>query len=116
MEGTLVERFLQDYVGFTLRLEDYHVIALSATNSFQLAASLFISGALKHAGVRAHLILGGHAVSLAGESLVEDHTLSGLVDSVVLEGGADVFMRVCQDVIQGRPRKVYSRDYIEIGL
>ena len=35
MEGTLLERFLQDYIGFTLRLELYDVIAFSATNSFQ---------------------------------------------------------------------------------
>src|SRR5260370_9625866 len=50
MEGTLLERFLQDYIGFTLRLELYDVIAFSATNSFQLASSLFIAKALKRAG------------------------------------------------------------------
>jgi len=58
MKGTLLERFLQDYIGFTLRLEEYDVIAFSATNAFQLASSLFISQALKRAGVRAHLIWG----------------------------------------------------------
>ncbi len=116
MEGTLLERFLQDYIGFTLRLELYDVIAFSATNSFQLASSLFIAKALKRAGVRAHLVLGGHAVSLAGPALVEDKELSGCIDSIVLQGGADVFSRVCRDVTTLRARPVYSSHDIQIGF
>jgi Radical SAM superfamily len=116
MEGTLLERFLQDYVGFTLRLESYDIIAFSATNSFQLASSLFIGRALKQAGVRAHLILGGHAVSLAGSNLVTDEELSECVDSIVLQGGADVFSRVCRDFIAGHARPVYSSNDITIGF
>lgn len=116
MEGTLLERFLQDYIGFTLRLEMYDVIAFSATNSFQLASSLFIGKALKKAGVRAHLVLGGHAVSLAGLNLVEDKELSGCIDSIVLQGGADVFSRVCRDVVTLRARPVYSSREIQIGF
>src|ERR1041384_7698348 len=116
MEGTLLERFLQDYIGFTLRLELYDVIAFSATNAFQLASSLFIGKALKKAGVRAHLVLGGHAVSLAGLNLVEDKELSGCIDSIVLQGGADVFSRVCRDVVTLRARPVYSSHDIQIGF
>jgi len=116
MEGTLLERFLQDYIGFTLRLELYDVIAFSATNSFQLASSLFIAKALKRAGVRAHLVLGGHAVSLAGENLINDRELSGCIDSIVLQGGADVFSRVCRDVVTLRARPVYSSSEVQIGF
>lgn len=116
MEDTLLERFLQDYIGFTLRLESYDVIAFSATNSFQLASSLFIGKALKSAGVRAHLVLGGHAVSLAGANLVADKELSGCIDSIVVQGGADVFSRVCRDVVTLRARPVYSSQDIQIGF
>lgn len=116
MESTLLERFLQDYVGFTLRLETYEVIAFSATNAFQLAASLFIGRALKQAGIRAHLILGGHAVSLAGLNLTTDNAISRCIDSVVLQGGADVFLRVCRDLVEGKPRRVYTSDDVEIGF
>ncbi len=116
MEGTLLERFLQDYVGFTLRLESYDVIAFSATNAFQLASALFIGQALKRARVRAHLVLGGHAVSLAGSNLVEDKELSGCMDSVVLQGGADVFSRICRDFVAQRARRVYTAHDIQIGF
>jgi hypothetical protein len=116
MEGTLLERFLQDYIGFTLRLELYDVIAFSATNSFQLASSLFIAKALKKAGVPAHIVLGGHAVSLAGRNLVEDKELSGCIDSIVLQGGADVFSRVCRDVVTLRAQPVYSSSEVQIGF
>lgn len=116
MEGTLLERFLQDYIGFTLRLEEYDVIAFSATNAFQLASSLFISRALKRAGVRAHIILGGHAVTLAGQNLVADEGLSGCVDSMVLQGGADVFSEVCRDLVAGRARRVYSSGEVKGGF
>lgn len=116
MNDTLLDRFLQDYIGFTLRLEEYDVIAFSATNAFQLASALFISKALKRAGVRAHIILGGHAVTLAGANLVSDQELSGCIDSVVLQGGADVFSRVCRDLIDQRPRRVYSTSDIQLGL
>ncbi|MDQ3746162.1 MAG: radical SAM protein [Acidobacteriota bacterium] len=116
MEGTLLERFLQDYIGFTLRLEEYNVIAFSATNAFQLASSLFISRALKRAGVRAHIILGGHAVTLAGANLVADRELSGCIDSMVLQGGADVFSEVCRDLVAGRTRRIYSARETKTGL
>jgi radical SAM superfamily enzyme YgiQ (UPF0313 family) len=116
MENTLLERFLQDYVGFTLRLESYDVIAFSATNSFQLASSLFIAKALKRAGVRAHIVLGGHAVTLAGANLIDDKQLSGSVDSIVLQGGADVFSSVCRDVVTLRARAVYSAQDVKIGF
>lgn len=116
MRGTLLERFLQDYIGFTLRLEEYDVIAFSATNAFQLASSLFISRALKRAGVRAHIILGGHAVTLVGGNLVADEELSGCVDSMVLQGGADVFSEVCRDLVAGRARRVYTADGAKAGL
>ena len=116
MNDTLLDRFLQDYIGFTLRLEEYDVIAFSATNAFQLASSLFISNALKRAGVRAHIILGGHAVTLAGTNLVSDQELSGCIDSVVLQGGADVFSRICYDLIDQHPRRVYTANDIQLGL
>ena len=116
MGDTLLERFLQDYVGFTLRLESYDVIAFSATNAFQLASSLFIGRALKHAGVRAHLILGGHAVSLAGTNLAADEAISGCIDSMVLQGGADVFLRVCRYLVRRTPRRIYAAGDVEIGL
>jgi radical SAM superfamily enzyme YgiQ (UPF0313 family) len=116
MQDTLLDRFLQDYIGFTLRLELYDVIAFSATNSFQLASSLFIAKALKKAGVPAHLVLGGHAVSLAGRNLVEDKELSGCIDSIVLQGGADVFSRVCRDVVTLRAQPVYSSSDVQIGF
>jgi anaerobic magnesium-protoporphyrin IX monomethyl ester cyclase len=116
MQDTLLDRFLQDYIGFTLRLELYDVIAFSATNSFQLASSLFIAKALKKAGVPAHLVLGGHAVSLAGRSLIEDKELSGCIDSIVLQGGADVFSRVCRDVVTLRAQPVYSSSDVQIGF
>jgi hypothetical protein len=116
MEGTLLDRFLHDYLGFTLRLEAYHIIAFSATNAFQLAASLFIARALKNAGVHAHLILGGHAVSLAGASLTTDDALGACVDSLVLQGGADVFATICHDVVAGSPRRVYTNDNVQIAV
>lgn len=115
MDGTLLERFLQDYVGFSLRLESYDVIAFSATNAFQLACSLFIARALKRAGARAHLVLGGHAVSLAGRNLAANYELAGAIDSIVLEGGADVLSKVCRDLHAGRARRVYAGNEIEIG-
>jgi radical SAM superfamily enzyme YgiQ (UPF0313 family) len=116
MEDTLLERFLQDYIGFTLRLESYDVIAFSATNAFQLASSLFIARALKRAGIRAHLILGGHAVTLAGSNLVGDEELSGCIDSIVLQGGADVFSTVCRDLLAGSARHIYTSADIEKGV
>ena len=116
MENTLLERFLYDYIGFTLRLEAYDVIAFSATNAFQLAASLFISRALKRAGVRAHVVLGGHAVSLAGNNLVEDRDLSGSVDSIVLEGGADILSKIATELVAGNPRRVYAGNDVQIGI
>lgn len=116
MEGTLLERFLHDYIGFTLRLELFDVIAFSATNAFQLASSLFIGRVLKRAGIRAHLLIGGHAVSLAGLNLVEDGELSECFDSMVIEGGADVFSRVCADLVKGQARRVYSAKDVQIGL
>jgi Radical SAM superfamily len=116
MEGTLLDRFLRDYIGFTLRLEAYDVIAFSATNAFQLASSLFIGRALKRAGVRAHLVLGGHAVSLAGASLVTDQELSGCTDSIVLQGGADVFSKVCHDLVAGDAKPVYKSASAEKGF
>lgn len=108
MEGTLLERFLLDYVGFTLRLESYDVIAFSAANAFQLASSLFISRALKRAGVRAHIALGGHAVTLMGSESAKEGDLCGSIDSLVFRGGADVFSRLCRDVAARRPRRVYE--------
>jgi hypothetical protein len=108
MNGTLLERFLQDYIGFTLRLEAYDVMAFSATNAFQLASALFIGGLLKRAGVRAHIIIGGHAVSLAGSSIIADRETSNCVDSVVIQGGADVFCKVCADVVTQKARRVYT--------
>lgn len=116
MQDTLLERFLQDYIGFTLRLESYDVIAFSATNAFQLASSLFIAKALKRAGIRAHLILGGHAVTLAGSNLVADGELSGCIDSIVLQGGADVFSSVCRDLVTGSARHIYTSDGIKTGV
>ncbi|MBV9157490.1 MAG: hypothetical protein JO097_14595, partial [Acidobacteriaceae bacterium] len=116
MRGTLLERFLEDYVGFTLRLESYDVMAFSATNAFQLASSLFIAHALKRAGVRAHLVLGGHAVSLAGRDLVDDRDLSGAIDSIVLEGGADILSKICRDLYAGAARRVYAGNDIQIGV
>jgi hypothetical protein len=108
MKGTLLERFLQDYIGFTLRLETYDVMAFSATNAFQLASALFIGGALKRAGVRAHIVIGGHAVALAGASIVTDKEMSKCVDSVVIQGGADVFCKVCADLVTQNTRRVYT--------
>jgi radical SAM family protein len=116
MEDTLLERFLHDYVGFTLRLESYDVIAFSATNAFQLASSLFIAKALKRAGIRAHLVLGGHAVTLAGSNLAADGELSGCLDSLVMQGGADVFSTVCCDLVAGNPRRTYTATDIRPGF
>jgi hypothetical protein len=107
MRGTLLERFLRDYVGFTLRLEAYDVIGFSATNAFQLASSLFIAKMLKDAGIPAHLVVGGHAVSLAGPSLF-NQPLSEVIDSTVLNGGAEIFARVCIDVAQKRAKRIYQ--------
>ncbi len=107
LRGTLLERFLVDYVGFTVQLENYHVIGFSATNLFQLAASIFIARLLKSAGVEAHLALGGHAVSVAGDAFVGQPSLAGCFDSITLGGGADVFATLCDDFIQGRPKRVY---------
>jgi hypothetical protein len=108
MAGTLLERFLRDYVGFTLRLETYDVIGFSATNAFQLASSLFIAKMLKEADIPAHIVLGGHAVSLAGAKLFTDQPLTKVVDSVVLDGGADIFARVCVDLARGNPKRLYQ--------
>ncbi len=108
MPGTLLERFLQDYVGFTLQLESYDVIAFSATNAFQLACSLFIGRMLKNAGIPAHLILGGHAVYLAGRGVFDDPELSQCVDAVVVSGGADVFATVCHDLLTGKEKFIYG--------
>jgi hypothetical protein len=108
MPGTLLESFLRDYVGFTLRLDIYDVIGFSATNAFQLGSSLFIGRMLKRAGIPAHLILGGHAVSVAGRALFEDRELTGCIDSVVFDGGADVFATICGDVVHSSVRRSYS--------
>lgn len=105
--GTLLERFLVDYVGFTVQLESYHVIGFSATNLFQLAAAIFIARMLKKAEVPAHLVLGGHAVALAGDAFAREPALSGCFDSITLGGGADVLATLCDDVIQGKPRRTY---------
>ena len=108
MSGPLLERFLQDYVGSTLRLDAYDVIGFSATNAFQLASSIFIGRVLKKAGIPAHLILGGHAVSVAGHELFEDQDLTGCMDSVVYGGGADVFATICEHVVAGCARRQYT--------
>ena len=108
MPGTLLERFLRDYVGFTLRLDAYDVIGFSATNAFQLASSLYIARLLKQAGIPAHLIVGGHAVSVAGPALFDDQELTGCIDSVVFGGGADVFATVCDHLVAGKARRRYT--------
>jgi hypothetical protein len=108
MPGTLLERFLQDYVGFTLRLDAYHVIGFSATNAFQLASAFFIGRMLKEAGIPAHLIVGGHAVAVAGREVFEDLELTGCIDSVVIDGGADVFATICDDVVRNSARRFYN--------
>lgn len=108
MPGSLLERFLQDYVGFTLRLDAYHVIGFSATNAFQLGAAFFIGRMLKDAGIPAHLIVGGHAVAVAGREVFEDDALAGAIDSVVIDGGADVFATICNDVAGRAARRFYS--------
>ncbi len=107
MRNTLLERFLLDYVGFTLQLEIYDVIGFSATNVFQLASSIFIARTLKEAGIQAHLILGGHSVSVAGAEIVHGSELFDCFDSVVLGGGADVFATICDDYANGRKKKLY---------
>lgn len=108
MDGTLMERFLQDFMGFSLQLESFHVIGFSAQNAFQLTASLFMARMLKKAGVPAHLVLGGHATALASRNLIEDPEFGGSIDTFVLHGGADVFAKVCQDLAAGNPRRVYT--------
>jgi len=108
MKGTLLDRFLQDFMGFSLQLESFHVIGFSAKNAFQLAASLFMARVLKNAGVPAHLVLGGHATALASSSLIEDSEFGGSIDSFVLHGGADIFAKVCQEFVDGSPRHVYT--------
>ena len=110
MEDTLLERFLQDYMGFTLRLETFDVIAFSATNTFQLASSLFIARVLKRAGVPARVFLGGHAATLACKSIEEDRELRACIDSIIVQGGADLFARACADLVRGRLRQLYSLD------
>lgn len=107
MRGTLLERFLLDYVGFTLQLEIYDVIGFSATNVFQLASSIFIARTLKEAGIAAHLILGGHSVSVAGADIVHGSELFDCFDSIVMGGGADVFATICDDCASGRKKKLY---------
>jgi len=42
MEGTLLDRFLQDFMRRSLEREVFDVIGLSATNAFQLATSLYV--------------------------------------------------------------------------
>jgi hypothetical protein len=107
MRGTLLERFLLDYVGFTLQLENYDVIAFSATNIFQLASSIFIAKTLKEAGIKAHLTLGGHAVAVAGAQIVHGSDLFAYFDSIALGGGADVFATICDDYANGRGKRIY---------
>jgi hypothetical protein len=108
MKGSYLDRFLRDYVGFTIRLEAYEVIGFSATNAFQLASSLFIAKLLKQAGIPAHLILGGHAVAVAGRELFEDMELTGCIDSVVFGGGTDVFATICDHIVQRKARRFYT--------
>ncbi len=108
IHGTLLDHFLEDFVGFTLRLEALDVVAFSASNAFQLASSLFIARLMKKAGVRAPILLGGHAVALAGASFRERPEVAGAFDVVILQGGADVFVRACEDLIAGRLQKTYS--------
>ena len=108
MEETLLERFLQDYMGFTLRLEVYDVIAFSAGNALQLAASLFIARLLKRARVRATLLLGGHAATLAAEALLQTPALGDGIDAIILRGGAQAFHAACQDLVHGKMRRSYS--------
>lgn len=107
MRGTLLERFLLDYVGFTLQLESYDVIGFSATNVFQLASSVFIAKTLKKAGAKAHITLGGHSVSIAGADIVHGNELFDCFDSIVIGGGADVFATICDDYVNGRKKKLY---------
>jgi hypothetical protein len=107
MRGTLLERFLLDYVGFTLQLEAYDVIGFSATNVFQLASSIFIARTLKEAGIQAHITLGGHSVAIAGADIVRGSHLFDCFDSIVMGGGADVFATICDDYVNGRKKKLY---------
>jgi len=107
MRGTLLERFLLDYVGFTLQLENYDVIGFSATNVFQLASSIFIARTLKEAGIQAHIILGGHSVAIASADIVHGSELFECFDSIVMGGGADVFATICDDYINNRTKKLY---------
>ena len=107
MPGTQLEHFLVDYVGFTLRLEAYDVIAVSAMNTFQLAASLFIAEKLKRAGIRGHIVLGGHALSAAQEVIPKVAQFAA-IDSLVVHGDARVFAQVCDDLVAGRAERLYE--------
>jgi len=108
MAGTLLEKFLFDYVGFTLQLETFDVIGFSANNTFQLLSSIFIAQKLKQAKIPAHLVLGGHAVSIADPVVREDDELAGCFDSLVLEGGGDVFAQICDDLVKHRVKRIYK--------
>ena len=85
-----------------------NVIGFSATNAFQLASSLFIGRMLKRAGIPAHLIVGGHAVSVAGPVLFDDPELTNCMDSVAFGGGADVFATICEHVVTRRAKRSYT--------
>jgi len=108
MEGTLLEKFLLDYVGFTLQLETFDVIGFSANNTFQLISSIFIAKKLKQAKIPAHLLLGGHAVSIADPGILENKELTGCFDSLVLSGGGDVFAQICDDLVNKRVKNIYK--------
>jgi len=107
MSGTLLEKFLLDYVGFTLQIETFDVIGFSANNTFQLLSSIFIAQKLKQAKIPAHLVLGGHAVSITAPFINANNELAGCFDSLVLEGGGDVFAQICDDLSQDRVKKAY---------
>jgi hypothetical protein len=108
MSGTLLEGFLLDYVGFTLQLETFDIIGFSANNTFQFLSSIFIAQKLKQAKIPAHLVLGGHAVSIANTSVLEDDEMAGCFDSLVLEGGGDVFAQICDDLVNHRVKRIYK--------
>jgi tRNA A37 methylthiotransferase MiaB len=108
MENTLLDRFLMDYLGFTLQLEIFDVIGFSANNTFQLLSSIFIAKKLKQAKVTAHLVLGGHAVTITDPDILKDKELGGNFDMVVLSGGGDVLAQICDDIVNKKVKTIYK--------
>ncbi len=104
--GSLLEGFLGEQA-VALQGASWHVIGFSTTSLLQLASAIQMARLLKKRGCEAHLVLGGHALSLVGQAVAQEALLQ-CFDAIVMSGGADVMAEVCADLVESSAQRIYG--------